>query len=796
MAFNLDDLKVNVNYDNPPTPLADLEKNYNTKALNTILAKGAVLDILKHFNITNTQAITNSNFTTLSDTIAALRSNGYTSQTIVDYLNSDAAPSTVKITGFLDDKLTVSDLRAFNNAEAPATYQNIINKINKDNPNANAYVYKKINSKGETIYTIRYTNAAGESVAYEPSQDETFKENMSDAQLEAWYSNSALKYGAVDVPVAEINKQNTVDIAEAAKKALNGNVGSNANAYKGLTQDEINAVTAQLPGTENLQAYNQSKDANLFDTIYKNMQDTNPDLIERASLKDLNDLAGIVSDLQVGTTQRNIKNQQAQLLRQIQQDPELYNSIMQQLRADNAAGTIAGQRASNAQQIAASADATYDQSAADLYSNLFTGETAAAAAARNSVLGNGINASDQYIQSMLNNAMAAAQQGAISTQDLATFVDNLSAALDVDKEKYNNAAAENQAAADGKASDLIAQRKADLKTQLASNDAALQSIQDMLNVGTDYVQTGADVTKAINSIVESLSGAGSAGSAGGGFKRVLTPEYTAAEQFDNKQYTDFMNTDAFQKFLSDDTIDALTKTKTLKDIMGEFGLGSLTEGGPDLLTEEGMNALYNSYAEEANKQSNKVFNDAQRAYIAAVTAGDAKTTEQLTKLAANAGINKSNLYAASAFANQFKQQTGLGNTGRQLATDYQNQQAANNEAVASAATQANKALTGYLGSGNDAAGTNTLYGIKGLFDNTAAANRYSYGALGNKLMGTTQGLNNVNVSSNINNYDRLKQMASEYTAANADAGANNILNAGTKGSLVARVNAMLAQAGQ
>lgn len=742
----------------------------------------------KTYTIKNTKA--GEQTYNLYDLIAVAKSAGIKNTDIANALN-DSGIRTLKAS----QKEWTNDYVKSINSNTTSASKRVQEYLDKNYPNANAYVSVVMNKDGNG-YTTRvvYQDPDTKTLQYVPLED-LGTGKLSDSKIAGLLGTNtnlgtALKTASQTnsaVDRTQTNAQAQGALADKVLSALGGNIGSNANAANDLTQSDIDAVTANLPGTENLQAWNQSKNTNALSTALKNVQSTDPDLITRSSLQELQDLAGDVSAEQLGTTQRNLNNQQKQLLQQIQRDPALYESMVQQLRADNAAGTIAGQRAANAQQLAAQADTTYDKSASDLYSSLFTGDTAVAGAARNNAMSNQVSASDASIQSMLNNAIEAARQGQISSQDLATFINSMSTALDTDASTYDNAIAENQAAAGTKASDIASKIDADTKTQIATNDAKLQQISNMLGVGTDYLQSAtngsADISAALQTIIDGFT---NNTALSGGYKKVDTPAYKKAEQFDNKQYTDFLKSDAFKNFLSNDTIDALTKSKTIEEILNDNSL--------DMLTEDGMKALYEGYAKDANEQSDRVFNQAQRAYIAAVTAGDTKTTEQLTKLAANAGTSKSNLYATSAFANQLKQQFGLNNTGRQLASDFQNQQSANRQAISNAALSANKALTGYIGNGTDGYDAGTVYAVKNLWDTTKASNRQQYGSLGNKLMSTTQGLNTSNVSNNINNYDRLAQLASQYTAANAAAAANNTANGATRNSLKTNAQAMQTQA--
>jgi hypothetical protein len=290
------------------------------------------------------------------------------------------------------------------------------------------------------------------------------------------------------------------------------------------------------------------------------------------------------------------------------------------------------------------------------------------------------------------------------------------------------------------------------------------------------------VTAALGVISDALSQSGKGIS--GGYKVVNAPDVKETKKHDDKQYNDFVSQD-FSKWLADDTIDSLTKQKTLEALMNEYDL--------DMLTEDELKKYYEGYAKSANDQSDKVFNQAQRAYIAAVTAGDAKTTEQLVKLATNASTSKKNLYATSALSNQFKQQLGMGNSGRQLATDAQNQAAANLAAVAQAGLDSNRALTGYLGNGSDSYEQGTLYGAHNTFNQNSADARKHYSGLGIDISNITQGINRVNSQLDMSNRKRYADTASSITMDNARAGANNASNSGTRNVLGTKAGAMVEQ---
>lgn len=676
---------------------------------------------------------------------------------------------------------------------------NIAAEMNKTNPAYNARIITRMNKDGKTYtYTLVYTDPRN-GKAYEHALDADklvdADGNIPEEKLNTWLRGQGLEAAFS----ANATADEQIQTGNAALKALgytidkNGNLVSlknvgSVNANNDLTSKQWNSLEVAAPDTKDLKAWNKSKDANIFNNVYKNMSDPNadPDLIGRASLEDLQALAGTINEQNIGTTQRNIDNQRRQLLQQIKNDPELYNAITQQLRTDNAAGTVAGQRAANAQKVAAEADANYDKSASDLYSSLFAGENAVAGSTRSGAYGNQIGALDQYITGALNNLTKAAKDGQIKVQDLNTFATTLGEMLGIDLSKYDNAAGEAAAEADARATEYTTKISGDTKTAISEQDAKLREIGDTLGISTDYLQAmvngAGDTTAALNFLERVYENAGKGIS--GGYTAVTAPEAKEIAKEKDKQYSDFVSQD-FSKWLADDAIDSLTKQKTLEDLMTQYGL--------EMLTEDKLKEYYEGYAKDANRQSDKVFNQAQRAYIAAVTAGDAKTTDQLVKLATNASTSKKNLYATSALSNQFKQQLGMGNSGRQLATDAQNQAAANLAAIAQAGLDSNKALTGYLGNGSDTYEQGTLYGAHNTFNQNSADARDYYSRLGVDIANVTQGINNVNSKIYQSNIKRLGDTASSITLDNATAGANNATNAGTRKTYGAKAGAMVAQ---
>lgn len=719
----------------------------------------------------------------VSDLIALARNRGISTKTIVDTINAYAP----------DDKtvyITSKQLRDLNHAETPAIYQTIVDKINNENPSANAYAYKTLSPGGETRYTIRYTNVNNENVPYYIYKDDAVKENMTDAELNAWYDNSLLKHDAVTQAITKANAQRQNVLGSTVLEALKGNVGTNVNAFNSLSAEDRASITAALPSTDNLHAYNQTKDANIFSTLITNLQKSNPELLERMSLDELKGLADTISGEQQSITERGITNQQAQLLQNIAKDPELYNTLVQQQRANSAANTIAGQRAADAGTAVAEADANYDKQASELYANLFGGEKNVAQSTYETAMGGKVSALDQVIQGKIDDAMESGRQDAVALQELSTLLTSLEAALDVDLSKYKNEVAEAQTAASGNADKLSTNLQSNLKTQVADADADLKKVKDLFGEASSVLTQGDNTKSDVSAAVQVLLDAMGSSVAGGGYKVESAGEYQKqTDLLDNKAYDELVNSpegrELLNFILSDKAIQQFTEAKSLDDYM--------TAAKLDDITKEGLTSYYTQFNDEATQQANKVFNQAQRAYIAAITAGDAKTAEQLIRLANTASTSKGNLYAASALANQFKQQSGLANNGRQLATDFLNQQSYNRQNVAQSVSNAGTALNKYLGNGADGYDKSTIYSAFNQHKQNAATGFDAYGKFGNKLMTSTQGLNDQRVANQINNYDRLSQLANEYTLVNATAGANNKTNQGTKDTLAAAAGSLKTQ---
>lgn len=712
----------------------------------------------------------------LTDIIASAKAAGYDSVEISDALNN-AYKTSDEFIPILDptsptllsnsagpanrnsSMWTPALVNQFNTAFSPET-RALQEYLNQNYPTLGARVETHLNEKGTAyVHYIVYKE-------YGTNSEKTVKldklpEDPNNILADPAFASALTTFNS------KVNAQSDWNMAETVLNRLKD--VTYATTSNNLTDADRAAITAALPSTDNLTAWNAGKEANIFPTLIKNLKNNNPEVLERLSLEQLESIANTVSGEQQSVTERNINNQQAQLLQDMAKDPNLYGSLVQQQRADNAAGTIAGQRAANAQAVASEADATYDTQAAELYKSLFSGEGGnVAQSTYDAAYKNNVAASDQSIQGKIDAIFDAAQKETITMQELGTLLNAVGTAVGVDVSRYADAIAENQAAAGGKATELLERIKADVNTQIAAGQAGVNTIKNLFGEQSSYSNQAKDgsaiiaaPSAALNNYINTLDLP-----SGGGYTKVTAGPYKEAEQFENQHYDDVVNADFLNGILSDKTIDSFTKAKTIKEFLGE--------GLADTLTVKGLTDLYNKYNEEATGQANKVFNQAQRAYIAAITAGDAKTADQLARLATSASTSKGNLFAASALANQFKQQSSLNNSGRQLATDFLNQQSFNRINQANQKAAADAALGKYYyGTGSGDPNQKTVSGAYNIHAQNKATGYDAYGKLGNMLMGYNQDMNSYNVKNSIDNYDRLAQIAAGITGINANAASAN-----------------------
>jgi hypothetical protein len=99
-----------------------------------------------------------------------------------------------------------------------------------------------------------------------------------------------------------------------------------------------------------------------------------------------------------------------------------------------------------------------------------------------------------------------------------------------------------------------------------------------------------------------------------------------------------------------------------------------------------------------------------------------------------------------------------------------------------------------LGSGNQQSNGATLYEAYNKHGQSAADMFKAYGELGGAVMGSNQDMNSWATKNQIDNFNRLSQVASAYTAANAGGAATNTTAQGAIETLRAQALAKQQQA--
>lgn len=712
---------------------------------------------------------------------------------------------------------TEETVKAINTNTLPAMQQ-LVERINEQYPDLNAHVVTTLDKDGITYnHTLYYKNPKGNGELHIPVTDlnTDVNGNASDADLNTWIQTSQVGTFITEYTEQNKNAQNNADasiaLGEAVKKQFEDDtdLGIAANTNRVLSQSEKDKVIAKEPGTDNLNVWNRDKDTSTIGTVSKNLGKVTDVLNEfkssPKSLDKLQDLADTSNTEAINTILRGVDNQQTQLLEQIRNDPELYRAVVQQLRNDSANNIIAGQRAANIKDTVEAQGTEYDAAADKLYSSLFGGDSSVAQAARDTFFKTKASALDVFTQEQLNTLRQAGYDATRVAQDIQTAAGIGKTALGVEEQAYADEAALNVAKADVETLSLISQILGNAKTDREKNDALLNWLNDKLTQGEKELSGAsggsADVSGVVGTREQTLSDPdkqtivdailqgytpGKGMSATIDLESILGKDWQqeiAPTKFENKQYQEAVADTKLSEYRAN--ADLLTKQYTEQELLDALGLSYLAKDSNELAE------MYKGFSTAANEKSNQVFNAAQRAYVAAITAGDVKTTEQLTRLAKTTSGAKRNVYAATALADQFKKQSGLSGSGKQLATDFNNQISANNKFIADNQLAAESVKQNYRGNGSDSYDKATFLGGYNALNNAGSLNAQTFADYDNALMSTTSKLGSTNTGVATNNYKNLGDVAGTISDANFENLINNIRNDRVREDIKTRYNALI-----
>ena len=483
--------------------------------------------------------------------------------------------------------------------------------------------------------------------------------------------------------------------------------------------------------------------------------------LEGATLEDYLATAGEGNEASKDMTDAVIAQRSDALLKEIANDPELYEAVVNQLRTDAAAGTVAGQRAANILSAVRQSNDAYKTGADELYNEIGgTGEDSSAGQMRSAIYNNLIGAYSGFTNQQLNKLSTDMNLQSNDMEELKTALSLIAQGLASEDAQVQRAAADEATRIANAARDR--ESKAEQKSQASIANA---------NAAADDIATLASLASQIS---------GGSGNAGGANKAATyahknygtgtynKPKYTEAPYIDENLYETLLTKD-YLKFLTDKTFKRYTTQKTEDKLAEQYGLS-------DLLSADRVVDKFTQFQEQANAESDRVFNDAQRAYVAAIAAGDAKTAEQLTRLAQTAGIGRKNLYGATALANQFAQQRANASVSNNLHYDAVQQNAMNKASIANATQSGRQQWAGWVGDGDPNSSTG---GFSASYNqhvgNVNTANTL-YGDLIKSTMGNQSGYNDTVGTLNNDRNTTLSQYAAalnKFNTAGATTNTNN-----------------------
>jgi hypothetical protein len=559
-------------------------------------------------------------------------------------------------------------------------------------------------------------------------------------------------------------------------KILAGGLGniSLANSGAAITAADYAALRAKYPQFSDEQLTNLIVNSNWANTFGSTLS-TDPTVsqLKGATLDEFKSTAALGNEAANALTNAALAQQRSATLKQIENDTALYAAAMQQLRGDAANGVSAGQRAANLLNIARENNDAYKASADELYKTVGgAGADSLAGGLRSSIYNNLAGAYSGYTEQQLNTLADATHKEASDVEDLITALSLINKGVQAEDAQIKRAADDEASRISIESNDRSSKASQSATVAAAKTDASVDAYANLLNQAQSFANYNANTVDADgNPIIYDTDDIVKAATANKGTTYGATynkPKYSDARYIDETLYKTLLGED-YTKFLNDDTFKRFAQSKTEAKLANEYGLGHL-------LDVNNVVKEYESYQQQANEASDKTFNDAQRAYVMAIAAGDAKTAEQLTRLAQTAGTSRKDLYGAIALANQFAQQHTNANVSNDLYYDTVQQQAANQAAMANATQSGRTQWDQWRGNGNtNETGNGFSNSFNRHLNNTNTA-RGAYGDIIAGAMGNQSSYNDTVGQLNRNSNAALSGYASALNSANAAAAAANTRN--------------------
>jgi hypothetical protein len=625
------------------------------------------------------------------------------------------------------------------------------------------------NDKG---YEIWYKAANGKTYAYDLNMDTTEKLSLPqlNTRLAGLLSNAGVS-GSGSGSGYSSGNPNAAGNATASNAMLNAIINGTNPSVAGATSAKQNftitaadyaALKARYPNYSDEQLTKLIAESQWAKNFGADLSDKlTTSALEGATLEEFEATAKDNNNAAKTMTDATIAQQREALLKEIANDPALYEAVIKQLRTDAASGTVAGQHAANALAAAREGNDSYRSAADTLYSEIGgTGEESAAGKLRSTIYNSLLGAYSGYTDQQLNKFNTDMLLQAGDTEELKTALSLIAQGLNSEDAQVKRAAEAEAIRIANEARDRESKAAQESSSSIANANASAEDVTTLSTLAGQVASTSGNASDAAGAAKHKHSSYGT-----GTYNK---PEYTDAPYIDESLYQTLL-TDAYLKFLTPDVYTNFTQRKSEADMAEQYGL-------TDLLDVDRVVNQFTNFQQQANAESDRVFNDAQRAYIMAIAAGDARTAEQLTRLAQTTNTGRKNLYGASALANQFAQQRANASVGDTLYYDSVRQQALNDSSVANAAQAGRQQWNTWVGNGNSNAsqgGFNAAYNQH--VTNTNNATTY-YGDL---LRGAMLNQSNYNDTVGTLTNDRnttLSQYAASLNNLNAQGAATNTSN--------------------
>jgi len=739
----------------------------------------------KAAKVTNTDIATALNAADIPKVVAT-SSGTYRSRSDADWENTDVKALNINTTPYARQLQEHLD-KTFPNVGA---YVSVI-----QNANGNSYdvrvVYPDPNQNNNLVYVSMPEPKNGVNSEYKAKE---FSDVFTNANIGTTMGNVALtlKNQSAEQEARRKEEEARKKEIEAAKTELNNiNTSNNAinnllgtlNSTSGTALDNLKlsntdkqAMTVQTPN-KNVQAVgNQVNNSAWIKNLGDNLLTEGFDTVEGDSIEDYSNRALTKNELLARIANTQLDKASTELLSQIKSNPQLLDSLLAQQRTAFTNNLTAGNAVANAQALAAERDSTLKEQADEVYRSMIGGDNDVAAQLRSETTQNFADALSAYTDQQLNKLIADQQSNAIDVASLTSVRNAIKSLIDAENSAAVRLLNDSKTKAETNANQIMSNKDAASLESIAASEARAKEFSDnasnLINLQQQSSNQGLGPIKP----PEPLKGDYTSST---GYREKYT--YETPNYDKETTYNTLADSEGIRQALSKPTYDRLTNQKSALELAQEYGLAYLLDA--DVVAE-----AYKDFARQGNEASDKVFNNAQRAYLSALAAGDTTTIEQLSKLAQVAGTSKQNLHVASALQEQMQQQQQQRNVGNNLISDTLLQRMANDKAIVDAEDEGRRQQTAWLGNGNE--NGNGFYTGAYLHDQNVAGAKDAYSQIAGLGMSSQSTRNDLISDANNSTADIISKAAADITKLNAQANASNKT---TTATLQGGVNALNTQ---